>query len=337
MNSGFYILKRLLLVPVQVLVVLIITFVLIRLLPANPVQQHLSLVDTHAAYLKEKKLLGLDPSVLSQLGSYLGQLFQGHFGHSWQNGQSVGSQIAQHLPVTLQLLVLSFIVALLIGIPGGRALAMAPDRWYVKPLRFYSLFSGSQPDYFWGLIFIYVFYFLLRWAPAPLGLLSLGTNSPAPITNAVLVDSLLRGEVGTFTQALEHFVLPCLTLAFIVTGPIMKLAQEGMRSVLLSDHILYGQASGLSARTLRKRVLRNGLAPVATLTGVFFGNLIGGAVLIETVFSLNGLGQYALSSILDLDFPAVEGCLVVMTGLGLLVYVALDIVHSLLDPRVRLG
>jgi peptide/nickel transport system permease protein len=110
-----------------------------------------------------------------------------------------------------------------------------------------------------------------------------------------------------------------------------------MRSVLLSDHILYGQASGLSARTLRKRVLRNGLAPVATLTGVFFGNLIGGAVLIETVFSLNGLGQYALSSILDLDFPAVEGCLVVMTGLGLLVYVALDIVHSLLDPRVRLG
>jgi ABC-type dipeptide/oligopeptide/nickel transport system permease component len=126
-----------------------------------------------------------------------------------------------------------------------------------------------------------------------------------------------------------------LTLAFVVVGPIMRMTSQGMRSEVNTDYVLFGRACGLSRRRIALSIVRNGLAPVLTLTGVLFGVLLGGAVLVETVFSLNGLGVYTLQSVLALNYPSIEGSVVVMTAIALLVYIVMDILHALLDPRVR--
>jgi len=138
-----------------------------------------------------------------------------------------------------------------------------------------------------------------------------------------------------FRDALWHLALPVLTLAFVLTGPLIKMTRQSVFGVVRSDYILYARACGLPDQTVRRYMLRNALSPIVTLTGILFGYMLGGAVLIETVFSLDGLGYYALQSTLNVDFPAVQGAVVVMTAFSLLIYLAMDVLHAYMDPRVR--
>jgi ABC-type dipeptide/oligopeptide/nickel transport system permease component len=363
-----FVASRLLQVIPQLVIVAIVTFVLLRLLPANPVTQIVGPTGTQATYAIEKQKLGLSASLLSQLGTFFGNILHGSFGTSWQTNLPVRAEIGQHLPITLQLIVMATAVALLIGIPLGYLLSTGSSagrgrgrgsrrssRWGWRPargrgsgqgrgtqrrsqhrfLRIFSLFAGSQPDFWWGLVFIYLFFYLVRIFPAPLGILSLTATPPRTITGFVLIDSLLTGQVGTFFDALDHFALPVLTLAFVVVGPIIRMTSQGMRTEVNADYVLYARAAGLSRLRIALYIVRNGLAPVLTLTGVLFGVLLGGAVLVETVFSLNGLGVYTLQSVLALNYPSIEGSVVVMTAIALLVYIVMDILYALLDPRVR--
>jgi len=332
-----YILSRLAQVIPQVIVVAIVTFVLLRLLPANPVEGIVGPTATKATYDQEQQKLGLSASLLSQLGRFFDEIVHGGFGNSWQTNVPVTTEIGQHLPITLQLITMATVVALIVGIPLGYVLSTGrgPRRRQHRFLRIFSLFAGSQPDFWWGLVFIYLFFFLVRIFPAPLGILSPAAVAPQPVTGFILIDSLLRGQVGTFADALDHFALPVLTLAFVVVGPIMRMTSQGMRSEVNADYVLYARACGLPERRIALSIIRNGLAPVLTLTGVLFGVLLGGAVLVETVFSLNGLGVYTLQSVLALNYPSIEGSVVVMTTIALLVYIVMDILHALLDPRVR--
>ena len=367
-----FVASRLLQVIPQLVIVAIVTFVLLRLLPANPVTQIVGPTATQATYALEKQKLGLSASLLSQLGTFFGNIIHGSFGSSWQTNLPVRAEIGQHLPITLQLIVMATAVALLIGIPlgyllstgsspgrgrasrrgrgsrrgrrpgsgqsqgSGRGSGQGPQRRSQhRFLRIFSLFAGSQPDFWWGLVFIYLFFYLVRIFPAPLGILSLTATPPRTITGFVLIDSLLTGQVGTFFDALDHFALPVLTLAFVVVGPIIRMTSQGMRTEVNADYVLYARAAGLSRLRIALYIVRNGLAPVLTLTGVLFGVLLGGAVLVETVFSLNGLGVYTLQSVLALNYPSIEGSVVVMTAIALLVYIVMDILYALLDPRVR--
>ena len=319
------------------MIVAIVTFVLLRLLPANPVTEIVGPTATQATYALEKQRLGLSASLLSQLGTFFSNIAHGSFGNSWQTNLPVRAEIGQHLPITLQLIVMATVVALLVGIPLGYVLSTGTGRRRRQHrfLRIFSLFAGSQPDFWWGLVFIYLFFYLVRIFPAPLGILSPIAVAPQPVTGFILIDSLLRGQVGTFFDALDHFALPVLTLAFVVVGPIIRMTSQGMRTEVNADYVLYARAAGLSRPRIALYIVRNGLAPVLTLTGVLFGVLLGGAVLVETVFSLNGLGVYTLQSVLALNYPSIEGSVVVMTAIALLVYIVMDILYALLDPRVR--
>ncbi len=270
-----FVASRLLQVIPQLVIVAIVTFVLLRLLPANPVTQIVGPTATQATYAIEKQKLGLSASLLSQLGTFFGNIFHGSFGTSWQTNLPVRAEIGQHLPITLQLIVMATAVALLIGIPLGYLLSTGSpgpgrgrgsrrsSRRSRRPgenqvsgrgtqrrsqhrfLRIFSLFAGSQPDFWWGLVFIYLFFYLVRIFPAPLGILSLTATPPRTITGFVLIDSLLTGQVGTFFDALDHFALPVLTLAFVVVGPIMRMTSQGMRSEVNTDYVLYARAAGL--------------------------------------------------------------------------------------------
>jgi ABC-type dipeptide/oligopeptide/nickel transport system permease component len=239
-------------------------------------------------------------------------------------------------PVTLQLVLVAFVLAVLIAVPVGFFVASRPGGRADRIVTGYSLFAGAQPEFWWGLIFIFVFYFKLGWFPAPLGQISSALSPPPTVTNSIFLDSLIAGDFAVFRSALHHYILPWLTLVFVLSGPIIKMTRQGAEAVLESDFVLYARAAGLPRRRIRRETLRLSLAPVVTLVGILFGFMIGASVLVEFVFSFDGIGAYSVRRTLEVDFPAIQGAVVVMTTIALLIYLAMDILHALLDPRVRL-
>jgi ABC-type dipeptide/oligopeptide/nickel transport system permease component len=331
-----YVLRRLVVLPIQLFGITLGVFVLIRLLPTDPVAQHVGLLATPAAYALARHGLGLDQSLPTQLAKFLGDLSHFSLGTSWQSSSPVTTEIATRFPTTVQLIVMGFSVALLIGLLLGVVAALKPGGRADRLVFVYGLFGGSQPEFWWGLMFIFAFSRQLRIFPAPLGTLSPGVMPPQALTHFILLDSLISGEWATFSNALMHFLLPALTLAFVLTGPIVKMTRQTMVSVLRSEFILHARARGLQRAVVARYALRNALPPIVTLVGILFGYMLGGAVLIEQIFSLNGLGQYALTSTLALDYPSMQGTVLVMAAFALGTYMVIDILYAIIDPRIEL-
>lgn len=332
-----FVLVRLGLFIPQLLMLVVGVFVLLRLLPVDPVSRVVGSISTADAMDTARKALGLDGTIPAQLGEYLSGLIHLDFGQSWKASEPVLDELIVRVPLSLQLIFLSFLLSLLVAIPLGRYMATHVGTRLEKVTSGYAMFAGAQPDFWWGLMFVYIFFFMLGWAPAPIGILDPVQIPPDGPTNFILIDTLLAGEINLFFSALAHLALPVLTMAFVTTGPLLKIMRQSATDVMTSDYLLYAKAAGLPAKTIKRWTLRNSLAPVVTITGILFVFSLGGSVLIESVFSLNGLGRYALSSTLDTDFPAVQGAVVVMAFLGLAVYLLMDILYAMLDPRVRYG
>lgn len=331
-----FILKRLAFILPQLFLVAVVVFLLLRALPIDPVSKVVGLVSTPEARELAKADLGLDVGIGTQLGRFLEDLVTGQFGESWSTKDPVRDEIVQRFPVTIQLIVLAFVLALAIAIPIGRIAAAKPGGRTDNTVLGYSLFAGAQPDFWWGLMFIFIFFFKLSLFPAPIGLFSAGLELPEDTTKFILLDSLIHGKFNVFVDVLKHLALPVITLAFVLTGPLIKMTRQGVVNVVNSDYILYAKAAGLPRKTITRYLLRNSLAPVITLAGILFGFMLGGAVLIENVFTLDGLGLYALRRMLDVDFPAVQGAVVIMTAFALLIYLLMDIIYAAMDPRIRL-
>jgi len=332
-----FILKRLAFLVPQLAIVIVGTFLLLRLLPADPAAKVAGLVSTPEAIAQAKRVLGIDKSVSAQLWTYVKGLVHGDLGRSWATGEPVRNEIQAKFPVTLQLIVLAFVLALSIAIPVGCVAAERPGGRVEKFVLGYALFAGAQPDFWWGLFFVFLFAAKLSLFPVPTGIVDATLNLPPPTTHFILIDAPLHGYWDVFSNASWHYCLPVCTLAFVLTGPLIKMTRNSVLHVVGSDYILYARAAGFPARTVRWTMLRNSLAPVVTLTGILFGFMLGGAVLIEYVFTLDGLGRYALNATLNFDYPAVQGAVIVMTAFALFVYLVMDICHALLDPRVRYG
>ena len=336
-----YVGRRLAIGCVQLVALVVAVFFLIRLLPADPVARFVGINPSPEAYAQAAKAIGVDRPILLQLAHYLGLapsqgtgLLEGDLGTSWVSNAPVATDIAAALPVTLQLVVGAFLIAFVIAVPVGMAAALKPGGRVDRGVFFYGLFAGSQPEFWWGLLFVYVFYFKLRIAPPPLGLID-PLNSPPPVvTGFILIDCLLAGDLSTFVDALHHLMLPTLTLVFILSGPIIKMVRQNMEQALGSDFVLYARAAGMPGSIVARYALRAAMAPSMTLIGILFGFMIGGAVLVESVFSLPGLGQYAVRSVLAFDYPAIQGVVLVITAISLLVYLALDLMHAAIDPRI---
>ncbi len=328
--------RRLAIMVVQLFAMIVAVFVLIRLLPTDPVSQRVGVIASDDAYAQAKASLGLDASLPEQLWTFVKGLGSFDLGVSWQSNDNVLGEIVERLPLTLQLITISFVLALLIGIPIALLRAFKPGGKIDKGVFVYGLFAGAQPEFWWGIMFIFVFSYQLGIFPQPVGLLGAGIPPVDPITHFILLDSLLQGRIDAFGSALAHFMLPCLTLAFVVVGPIIKTASEALALVLRSDFVLQARARGLPSRKVAAYALRNALAPVVTLTGILYGYMLGGAVLIEQIFSLNGVGQYALERTLALDYPSIQGVVLAMTAFSLLVYLVVDLLYAVIDPRIRL-
>ena len=325
---------------VQLAGLALVVFFAIRALPADPVARLVGLNASRDAYLSSQKALGLDRPVLEQLGAYLGVLpgssglLQGDLGRSWVTGSPVAEEIRRVLPITLELITISFVLAFFIAVPLGMLCALRPGGTADRITFGYSLFAGSQPEFWWALLFICVFVATLGWAPPPLGRLDPMTRPPPALTGFITIDTLMAGDLKTFRDALHHLALPVLTKVFVLSGPIIKMVRQNMVRVLASDYILYARGSGLRPGRIAWMALKNALAPAMTLLGVLYGYILGSAVLIETVFSLGGIGQYAVRSVLAFDYPAIQAVVLVIAAISLFVYLALDVAHALIDPRI---
>jgi ABC-type dipeptide/oligopeptide/nickel transport system permease component len=196
----------------------------------------------------------------------------------------------------------------------------------------------SLPTFFTGLLLAYVFYFLLGWAPAPLGRLDPMFSPPPSVTGLYLVDALLVGDLALWWACCKQLVLPTVTMALFVLAPIARMTRASMLQVLSSDFVRTARASGLSTTTVRIRyALRNALLPVVTTLGMVFGFMLGSSVIVEKVFGWPGVGSYAIDALTASDYAPVQGFVLAMGVLFVLLNLAVDLLYTLIDPRMGPG
>jgi ABC-type dipeptide/oligopeptide/nickel transport system permease component len=326
--------KRLLLTIPQLFVVSVIVFFLIRLLPGDPSYTLAGPYASPDRIAEVRQGLGLDQPIVSQYIQYLGRVFAGDFGTSWRTSQPVLADIQQRLPATLELVFAAVLLSILIGVPLGVAVAAAKGGVLERIVFFYGMLAGSLPDFWIGLLLILVFFYLLGWAPAPLGQLDFAVSTPDHVTGAYAVDALLTGNWEALSSASAQLVLPVLTLVLVYMPLVLKTARSAMEEMLESHFVLQARASGLPRSVQLRYALRNALPPVVTVVGIEFWFLLGGAVLVETIFAWGGLGQYAVESVINSDYAPVQAVVLVTAFFTTLVFLVVDLLYHLLDPRI---
>jgi ABC-type dipeptide/oligopeptide/nickel transport system permease component len=330
-----YIGRRLLFVGPQLAGILLVSFLLVKLIPGDPAVLMLGPFATEDALAKLRTDLGLDRSLIEQFLIYLWDVLQGDLGTSWQTTLPVTTDLAQRFPATLELVTLGLLLALLIGIPLGVAGARFKRGALRKAADYYGLLAGALPDFWLALVLIFVFYTILGIAPPPLGRIDFAIIPPEPITGALLIDSLIAGNWAAFWNVAGHLVLPVLTLGLVNAGPILKMTQSTMEGMLEADFSRYAEMCGLPRYVVVRKALRNSLPSIVTIVSVLYGFLIGGAVLVEIVFSWGGAGQYAVQGVLNADLNPVLGFVLYSAILSLVIYLIVDLIYFAIDPRTR--
>ena len=317
--------------------VVVITFLLTRAIPGDPAAYFAGAAATQEAVEQVRKQLGLDRPLIEQFFRYVSNLAQGDLGLSLTTGQPVLNELLARLPASLEMVLLALLLACTIAIPLGVAAATRPGSWVDQLARLITTAGVSLPTFFTGLLLSYVFYFLLGWAPSPLGRLDPMFSPPATITGLYLVDAALAGDAALWWASFRQLVLPVATMTIFVLAPIARMTRASMLSVLASDFVRTARASGLSTTTVLVRyALRNALLPVVTTLGMVFGFMIGSSVVIEKVFSWPGVGSYAIDALTASDYAPVQGFVLTMGILFVLLNLLIDVLYVVIDPRVKL-
>src|SRR5271163_1256357 len=329
--------KRLMFAIPSLIGVVIVTFLLTRALPGDPAAYFAGPAADKAAVEQIRKKLGLDKPLIEQFFRYSIDLAHGDFGNSLTTGQPVATEIRNRLPASAELTLLGLLVSIVIALPLGVLAATRPGSWIDHLCRVTTTAGVSLPVFFTGLVLVYVFYYLLGWAPAPLGRLDVFFTPPPQVTGFYLIDSLLAGQGETFIAALKQLILPALTLAIFSLAPIARITRASMLAVLSSDFVRTARASGLSSYTVvMTYAFRNAMLPVITTLGMVFSFLLGANVLVEKVFAWPGIGSFAVEALIASDFAPVQGFVLTMAILYVLLNLAIDLIYGLVDPRVRI-
>jgi ABC-type dipeptide/oligopeptide/nickel transport system permease component len=334
-NLPAMVLRRLAVLPLQVFGVSVVTFFVIRLLPGNPAELILGYERTEETVAALTRQLGLDKPILTQYRLYLERLFRGDLGHSYFTGEAVATDLIRRVPATLELITYSLVLAMLVGLALG--IASAGRRRGVLALinNIYGRAAGAFPDFWIGLIAVYVFFFVLRWAPPPLGRLGISVVPPPRVTGFYTIDSLIAGDFATLANAVAHLALPVLVLGLVTAPLIAKITNSVLADVLRTDYVRYARACGLPRGTIYRYAVRNALPPVLTVFGTLFVYLLGGAVLMEKVFAWGGVGLYSVQAVTQFDYLALQGFVLVASIFTMIVYLVVDILVMWLDPRIK--
>jgi peptide/nickel transport system permease protein len=329
--------KRMLVAIPSLIGVIIVTFLLTRALPGDPAAYFAGPAATEEAIEQIRVKLGLDQPLIVQFGRYVADLARGDLGNSLTTGQPVATEIRTRLPASAELTLLGLIVSMLIAVPLGIMAATRPNSPVDHFCRLISTAGVSLPVFFTGLILVYVFYYLLGWAPAPLGRLDVFYSPPPHVTGFYLIDSLIAGDLEVFLASLKQLVLPALTLGIFSLAPIARMTRASMLAVLSSDFVRTARASGLSPFTvIVTYAFRNAMLPVITTLGMVFSFLLGANVLVEKVFAWPGIGSFAVEALIASDFAPLQGFVLTMAVMYVALNLIIDILYGVIDPRVRI-
>ncbi len=321
-------------VPVLIGVV-IISFILTRALPGDPAVYFAGAMADEQSIQQVREALGLDKPLVAQFFLYVGDLAQGDLGRSISTGQPVLTDLAARLPASLELTLSALLLSCLIAIPLGVLAAVRQGSWIDHLCRVLVTAGVSLPTFFTGILLVYIFYYLLGWAPSPLGRLDFIYFEPPRVTGFYLIDSLLAGDLETFGATLRQLTLPTITLALFTLAPIARMTRAAMLQALSSDYIRTARAAGLSrGKILFGYGLRNALLPVVTTLGMVFSFVLGANVLVEKVFAWPGIGSYAVEALVASDYAAVQGFVLAMALLFVTLNLIIDLSYALIDPRI---
>jgi ABC-type dipeptide/oligopeptide/nickel transport system permease component len=331
------VLKRLGTAVPSVIGVIIVTFLLTRVLPGDTAAYFAGPAASPQAIEEIRIKLGLDRPLPEQFVHYVHDLVTGNLGTSLTTGQPVLQDLQERLPASAELTLLGLLLSIAISVPLGIFAAVWQGSFIDHACRIVATAGVSLPVFFTGLLLVYAFYFLLGWAPAPLGRLDIFLSAPEPITGFLLVDALLVGDMEVFRAALAQIALPTITLAIFSMAPIARITRASMLAVLASDFVRTARASGLGpTKVVIGYAFRNALLPVVTTLGMVFSFLLGANVLVEKVFAWPGVGSYAIEALIASDYAPVQGFVLTMAILYVLLNLAIDMLYGLIDPRVRI-
>ena len=335
----YFILRRLAALLLLTLGITAVAFVLTQLVPSDAVATNLGeqAAGDPAAVKAFEDHYGLNKPWPVRYVIYLQHVLHGDLGQSTLTHDAVTHDLGQFIPATAELALYSIIIAAVVGVTFGVVSAMRRDRPTDHALRVTSLAGISMPTFWIALIALYVGFYRLGWFPGA-ERLDPGVTPPPSVTGLYTIDALLDGNWGLFTQSFHHLLLPALVLAAFNVSLLTRFTRSAVLEVVGNDYVRAARAKGLPERTVvRRYVLRAALPSVITVLGLVFANVLTGAVLVEKIFSWPGIGQYAYQAAVNVDVPAIAGVSMFVAVVYVTVNFVVDVLYSVIDPRIRLS
>jgi len=329
------IIRRLLLSSIAIIGVSLLVFFLSHIVPGDPARLAAGPQARVEQVESVRREYGLDKPITEQYLIYMRNLFRGDLGKSIQSRRPVLDDLRDYFPATLELTLFATLLAVMGGVSLGILSAIYKNRWIDNLTRVFSLAGVSMPVFWLGIVLVLIFYRQLEVLPFG-GRIDSSISAPPMVTGLYLLDSLLAGDLAAFWSAFTYLILPSITLAYNSLGVISRMSRASLLEVMQEDYIRTARAKGLIEKlVLNRHALRNSLIPVLTVIGLQFGSLLGGAFLVEVIFSWPGLGTYAMKAILFLDYNGIVGVTLLTAAVFMLTNLLVDILYMVVDPRMR--
>ncbi len=332
-----FVIKRIITMIPVITSVLILTFILSRMMPGDPVLAYLKGVPDLQIYQQIKHQLWLDRPLSIQFIRYIKDVFTGNWGYSVSinMGQDVWSLIMQRLPRTIDIAIFSMLIATFLGIKSGVISAAHRNNSKDTIIRGMALIGVSIPIFFLGLLLQYFLAYVVPIFPAT-GFKDMRYADPEFVTGFRVIDALISGEIYIILDYFYHLTLPVLSLAFITLAGITRHTRSSMLEILEQDYIRTARAKGCAEKdVINTHALKNSLIPTVTVVGLSFADLLAGAVLAEATFGLKGIGKLLIDSIREADYWVINALIFVIALMFVFINLAVDISYALIDPRIR--
>jgi peptide/nickel transport system permease protein len=327
--------KRLIYMMPVLFGVTVMVFIISHAIPGDPAQMIAGPKASREAIERIRLAHGLDKPLPYQYINFIVGLARGDLGTSIRNHRPVTADLSDFFPATLELTLASIIICLGTGIPLGIISAVKRNRLTDHMTRIFSVFGVSMPVFWLGLMLLLLFYRNLGWLPGS-GRLDIDFSPPTFVTGLYLIDSLFEGQFDKFLNVLSHLILPAFCLSYVYLAIVTRIVRSSMIEVLGQEYITTARANGISElKIIVKHAFKNSLIPTVTIIGLSFGELLGGAILTETIFGWPGMGKYVVDSVNYLDFPAIMGFTLMVSLVYVLMNLFVDVLYAFLNPRIK--
>ncbi|WP_429116878.1 ABC transporter permease [Ensifer sp. KUDG1] len=315
---------------------LAITFFIGRIVPIDPVLAVVGDRAPVAVYERVRQEMGLDQPLITQFVSYVGDVAMGNFGTSVSTGKPVIEDLARVFPATLEMATLGIILGVLIGVPLGVFAAARRGSWLDQFIRVIGLLGYSVPAFWLGLVGLAIFYAKLKWVGGPGRVDIFYDGMVSPVTGLILIDSIIAGEWEIFRNAVWHLILPASCLGFFSLAYIARMTRSFMLDQLSQEYVTTARVKGVPERlVIWRHAFRPIRVPLITVIGLSYAGLLEGSVMIETIFSWPGIGNYLTVALLNADMAAVLGSTLVIGAVFIGINKISDVLYRVLDPRAR--